>query len=82
MLVQRGRGKLAETATNITNKKLRPSILSRRCATTRRRAGHCHLDNLLYLGVRRDPPGGRRPTPVLLISNMVIHELIRSLGLR
>jgi hypothetical protein len=77
----RGRGKSAETVTNITNEELRPSILSGRCATTGGRAGHCHLDNLLYFAIRGDPPWGGRPVSILLISNVVIHDLIRSFRL-
>jgi len=77
-----GDGKLAELATDITNEELRPSILSGRCSTTGRRAGRCQLNDLLYFAIRGDPSWRGRPMSILLISNVFIHNLISSFGLR
>lgn len=78
----RGLRKSAETATDITNEELCPSILSGRCSTTGRRTSRGLLNDLLYFAIRGEPPWGRCPMPIMMISSVVTHDLIRSFGLR
>jgi hypothetical protein len=77
----KGTCKSAETTTDITDEELRPSILSRRCSTIGRRPGRCQLDDLLDFAVRRDPARGRCPMTILLVRNVVIHNLVGPSGL-